>query len=281
MAVPVLAGYWGLDLETRELLLCPRSRQMFGLVQGSRKRLAAYDWQARIHPDDMPVVRGEFETARRNNDVYAARFRTVHLDGSTCEVLGVGRVSHKNPKRFVGLNFDLRATVGVAERQSRIVEAAMSFASSKLPPARPTNENDPRPWHAWSLRSAMHPCSKRTGASTERRLLARRAEAMLDSRQLRNMFLSPAMFGEPAFDLLLALYMPSGSKSTMTAQALSELIGATLAVTVRWLKFLVNEGLVLTLEGPEADPPGAMTAALTDKARVTLDEYFKTASHLS
>ena len=90
MTVRVLAGYWGLDLESRELLLCPRSRLMFGLMRNSRKRLAGFDWQARIHPDDIPVIEGEFEMARRNNDVYAARFRTVHSNGKM--LLGFGAV---------------------------------------------------------------------------------------------------------------------------------------------------------------------------------------------
>lgn len=280
MTVRVLAGYWGLDLESRELLLCPKSRLMFGLAQVSRKRLAGYDWETRIHPDDMPMIEGELEMARRNNEVYAARFRTVRPDGTTCEVLGVGRPTLKNPKRFVGLNFDLQDTAMIAERQSRTVEAAMNFAVSMIGLGGPANENDSRPWRAWSLTRTAHSSSKRSGAVSERRILSQRAQAMFDRRQLRKMFLNPAMLGEPAFDLLLALYMP-GSGAMMTAQALGERIEASLDVTVRWLRFLVNEGLVLTVEDREADPAGTLRAALTDKGRVTLDEYFRTAGHLN
>ena len=132
MSVRVIAGYWGFDLESRELLLCPRSRLMFGLTQNSRNRLAGVDWEPRIHPDDIPVIEGELEMARRNNEIYAARFRTVHADGRTCEVLGVGRPTLRNSKRYVGLNFDLQDTATIAERQSRTVEAAMNFAVSML-----------------------------------------------------------------------------------------------------------------------------------------------------
>jgi len=63
MPTRVLAGYWDLDLETREVLLCPRSQRMFGLAADSPKRLAGYDWRPRIHPDDLPVIEGELETA--------------------------------------------------------------------------------------------------------------------------------------------------------------------------------------------------------------------------
>lgn len=251
---------------------------MFGLMQDSRKRLAGFDWKARIHPDDIPVIEGELETARRNNEVYAARFRTVHPNGTTCEVLGVGRSTLKNPTRFIGLNFDLRDTAMVAERQSRTEEAAMNFALSRL--GGPANENDSRPWRAWSLARTAHSCGNPSRISSERGSLAQRAQEMFDRRQLRKKFLNPAIVGEPAFDLLLALYM-SGPGAMMTAQAIAERIDASLAVTVRWLRFLVNEGLVLTVEDQEADRLGMLTAALTDRACVTLDEYFKTTVHLN
>jgi PAS domain-containing protein len=276
MTVRVLAGFWGFDLESRELLLCPRSRLMFGLMQESRKRLAGFDWKPRIHPDDIPLIEGELETARRNNEVYAARFRTVHPDGRTCEILGVGRPTLKDPKRYVGLNFDLQDTAAIAERHSRTMEAAMNLAVSMIQLGTPANENDSRPWRAWSVTRAAHSRSERSDASSERRIFAQRAQAMFDRRQLRKAFLNPIMLGEPAFDLLLALYMP-GPTAMMTVQALGERIDASLGVTVRWLKFLVNEGLALTVEDREADPAGTLTAALTDKARVALDEYFRRA----
>ena len=52
MAVEVLAGYWNLDLGSRKLLLCPRSRQMFGIDGASPKILGKHDWLPRIHPED-------------------------------------------------------------------------------------------------------------------------------------------------------------------------------------------------------------------------------------
>ena len=72
-----------------------------------------------------------------------------------------------------------------------------------------------------------------------------------------------------------------GPSPMMPVHALAERIDASVAVTVRWLKFLVNEGMVLIVEDREADPAGTLTAALTDKARVTLDEYFRTAGHVN
>jgi hypothetical protein len=190
----------------------------------------------------------------------------------------VGRPTLKNPKRFVGLNFDLRNTATIAERQSRTLEAAMNFAVSMTRLGGPANENDSRPWSASSLTRMARSRGKPSGGSLDRRIFAQRAQAMFDRRQLRKMFLNPAILGEPAFDQMHALYM-SGPGAMMTAQALAERIDASLAVTVRWLSFLVNGGLALTVEDWKADPAGTLAAALTDKARVTLDEYFKTAIH--
>ena len=63
MAVQIVAGYWNLDLKSRELLLCPRSRQMFGIAGSSPKKLGKQDWVPRIHPDDIRVIDCELQAA--------------------------------------------------------------------------------------------------------------------------------------------------------------------------------------------------------------------------
>src|SRR3954454_24033538 len=98
MAVEVVAGYWNLDIETGELLLCPRSRQMFGFNKASPK-FGKYDWVPRIHPDDMPIVDADLDAAGRRNEIYATRFRTVRPDGSLFHILGVGRTVANEPTR--------------------------------------------------------------------------------------------------------------------------------------------------------------------------------------
>ena len=96
---------------------------------------------------------------------------------------------------------------------------------------------------------------------------------MFEGRQLRKEFLSPAMLGEPAFDLLLALYVP-GSSGMISVHVLSSLINVRVSVAVRWLRFLAKEGLVLIIE---ADNLRAISATLTEKGRIALDEYFRAA----
>lgn len=277
MPTRVLAGYWDLDLETREVLLCPRSQRMFGLAADSPKRLAGYDWQPRIHPDDLPVIEGELEIAQRRNEIYAARFRIVRPDGSICQVLGAGRTTAKNPMRFVGLNFDLDDAATTAEQVSRNLSRYMlNFAAEQQFGAAPANENESRPWRACSPgspRSAGRPSLEFT-----RKILVQRAQAAIDRRELRKIFLSPTMFGEPAFDLLLALYV-SPTSPIISASELGAVVGLSPSSTRRWLKFLVNEGLVLTAE-EVIDDPDTMAVALTDKGRTSLDDYFKAAGEI-
>jgi PAS domain-containing protein len=276
MAVQVLAGYWDLDLENRELLLCPRSRRMFGLGEGSSRKLAKYDWQPRIHPDDLPAIDGELATAGRNKDVYTARFRTLCPDGSIRQVLGVGRARASNPNRFVGLNFDLHDTTAIAERESRSVRSMMSLASALMLRTGPANENDFRPWRAWPPGWTLAASSRLIGNRSQRESLLRRARAAIEVRQLRKKFFNPDMLGEPAFDILLALYVPA-SGGIMPVQVLCSLTDVSTAVALRWLHFLANEGLVLMAQEAGAADPGAATAALTDKGRIALDEYFRAA----
>ena len=275
MPTRVLAGYWDLDLETREVLLCPRSQRMFGLAADSPKRLAGYDWRPRIHPDDLPVIEGELETAQRRNEIYAARFRIVRPDGSICEVLGTGRTTARNPMRFVGLNFDLDDAAMAAERVSQNLGCdMMDFAAEQLFGTTPANENESRPWRTWS--PAREVC--RPSLESTRKILVQRAQATIDRRELRKIFLNPTMVGEPAFDLLLALYVSSTSP-IISASELGAVVGLSPSSTMRWLKFLVNEGLVLTAE-EEIDDPDTMAVALTERGRTSLDDYFKAAGEI-
>lgn len=276
MTVQVFAGYWDLDLETRELLLCPRSRRMFGLAGNMPKRLPGYDWQPRIHPDDMPTIEGELEVAGRHNDVYAARFRTLRPDGSICEILGVGRATARNPKRFIGLNLDLKEAAATAERESRSVgRSMMSLASGFLLRSGPANENNSRPWMAWAPVRAANRRVSRGLQDSRREQLRQKAQASFERRQLRKIFLSPKLLGEPGFDILLALYVELPC-STISLPAICSLIDLPTSVALRWLKVLVNEGLVLTIESArDDDDPEDVSAVLTDKGRIVLDEYFK------
>jgi hypothetical protein len=209
MAVQVLAGHWSFDLESRELLLCPRSREMFGIEGNSPKMLGKRDWLPRIHPEDMPIIEGEFEAAGRLNETYAARFRAVRPDGSICEILGVGRPTVRHGARFVGLNFDLVATAASADFESRRPGGTLvEFAGSLAVRPRPANENATSGRPARSSPGAKSPGpNKRAREEAARQMLLERALATTEMRQLRAKLLDPTMSGEPSLDMLFSSYV--------------------------------------------------------------------------
>ncbi len=275
MAVQIVAGYWHLDLESRELLLCTRSRQMFGIDGSSPKKLGKQDWLPRIHPDDMPVIDGELEAAGRGNENYAVRFRAVRPDGSLFEILGIGRAAAKDRTRFVGLNFDLAAMAATADLESRRPGGMTAKPANYLTAcATPANENEmpERPQRS-AVREKPSGMVERAREESKRQLLLDRALATMKMRQLRHKFFNPAMFGEPAFDMLLALYVTNARPPIVSLRMLSPLVGVSESSAVRWLKFLVSEGLAFSVGG-DGDP-GEIHAAITGKGRIVMGEYLK------
>ena len=95
----------------------------------------------------------------------------------------------------------------------------------------------------------------------------------MEMRQLRHRFFNPAMFGEPAFDMLLALYATEARPPMVSLRELSPLIGVSEYSAARSLKFLVREGLALSVGG-DGDR-GATQAAITSKGRMAMDGYLK------
>ena len=275
MAVQIVAGYWNLDLQSRELLLCSQSRQMFG-IDGSRpKKLGKHDWLPRIYPDDIPLIDGELEAAGRANEIYALRFRAVRPDGSLFQILGVGRAEAKDRTRFVGLNFDLAAMAATADVESRQPGRLMARSSTILPVcARPANENEPQePLQRSSLPEGSSVLVRRAREEARRQLLLDRARTTMEMRQLRHRFFNPAMFGEPAFDMLLALYVTEARPPMVSLRVLSPLVGISEYSAARWLKFLVGEGLAFSVGG-DGDR-GQIQAAITGKGRIAMEEYLK------
>lgn len=80
------------------------------------------------------------------------------------------------------------------------------------------------------------------------------------------------MFGEPAWDMLLALYILDVSGQRQTTGALMQFSGAPITTARRWLDYLVGNGLVLRSHHPTDQR--VMFVGLTDKGRNALDLYY-------
>ena len=100
--------------------------------------------------------------------------------------------------------------------------------------------------------------------------LERRARQLLESRRRRIAIFGPHMFAEPAWDMLLVLYL-SGRGRRQTQTSLGELSGASRSTAMRWIDFLSCRDLIRREEHPTDKRRNFVS--LTEKGRHLLDLY--------
>ena len=102
-----------------------------------------------------------------------------------------------------------------------------------------------------------------------------RARIVLDSRQARAHYFNRAMFGEPAWDALLALYITDGIEGRQSLGQIADWIQTPLTTVTRWIDYLEKERLV----GREAHPTDKriIYIRLREKGRQLLDSYLSDA----
>lgn len=105
----------------------------------------------------------------------------------------------------------------------------------------------------------------------DKHVLVRRAEQILDLRQRRVREFGATMFGEPAWDILLSAYVGDRHHDRLTIAHLTGIAGVSLSTALRWLNYLVGEGLVERHVHPAQS--GQMIVQLTDRSRETLERY--------
>jgi DNA-binding MarR family transcriptional regulator len=106
-----------------------------------------------------------------------------------------------------------------------------------------------------------------TSASTLRLSAARR---ILSGRRLRAQMFDPEIFGEPAWDMLLTLYVQEAARSPQTRASLAQAVGAPPSVAVRWQDYLERRGLVELTHGSGSGP---LILRITPHGREVLDRY--------
>ena len=251
------AGCWELDLATGTLTLCRQSRTMFGLSADSSGRLAENDWANRLHPDDLGAVQQALTASASYRTPYAERFRTIHPNGAVQLVLGIGRPLEDGGRqgRFVGWNFDVVSAGDMAgEWIAAHPEALSAEHLFSILPA------DPKPDQ-----------SSADKLPTETRLA--RAQSILRMRQSGERLLSRAIIGEPAFDLLLCLYVRPGHAET-SLSSLASSAGIPNSSALRWILHLADKGLVLRSESKS--DRRAICIQLAPSGRALVDEILDT-----
>lgn len=101
--------------------------------------------------------------------------------------------------------------------------------------------------------------------------LVQLAETIIEARRRRAEIFNPAMFGEPAWELLLTLFVMDREGPRLTIGRLAQIAGTKLTTALRWLEYLEDQAFVRR----EQHPNDARTAfiELTDKAREALHLY--------
>jgi DNA-binding MarR family transcriptional regulator len=247
------AGCWDLDLATGALKLCPHSRRMFGFSPHSNQLLTESEWVERFHPDDLAVVRKALTHCLVHQTPYAERFRTIHPDGTVQMVLGVGRPLEDDHGhgRFVGWNFDL---MSAGELASHWISAHPGAFGGEHRFAIIPDKADP----SQASPDAMPP-----------EALLDRAQYILRVRRSRERLMGKAMIGEPAFDLLLFLYVHSGQRES-SLTSLAKPAGIPYSSAMRWIAYLTDKGLVARRESKS--DRRASSVELTPLGRAVMDE---------
>lgn len=105
-----------------------------------------------------------------------------------------------------------------------------------------------------------------------REVLAHRAKTALLNRKRRRKLFESSMFGEPAWDMLLILYVNDWAGARQTIARLTETADVTGTTALRWIEYLEQENLIVRGEHPT--DRRAVLIHLTEEAREALDKYF-------
>lgn len=101
--------------------------------------------------------------------------------------------------------------------------------------------------------------------------LVSRARALLHVRRLRAEHFNRVMFAEPAWDILLLLYLADSLEGRQTIGHIAELVDTPLTTVLRWIAYLEKEHLVARKNHPT--DRRIVFIELTDKGRDRLEAF--------
>lgn len=115
--------------------------------------------------------------------------------------------------------------------------------------------------------------SRSATTAVDRQTLIAKARELLDSRHIRKQYFQSDIFGEPAWEILLALYIADDAGARPTMSKLAEWIDGPLTTVARWVKALEEQSLVGRAEHPT--DRRIIFIRLLDAGRRALDDYFR------
>jgi DNA-binding MarR family transcriptional regulator len=112
-------------------------------------------------------------------------------------------------------------------------------------------------------------CSSRRRPT--RRELVRLACKLYDARRSRDRMFNPKLFGEPAWDMLLALYCLPSRGIILGVMSLGHAANVAPTTGLRWQKILEERGLIE--RGPHSTDSRQRLVRLTEQGRTMMSKY--------
>jgi DNA-binding MarR family transcriptional regulator len=99
------------------------------------------------------------------------------------------------------------------------------------------------------------------------------ARTSLSVRRRRSDYLHRAMLGEPAYDMLLGLYVAEAEGESLTAARLADRAGVAPSSALRWIDYLAAKELIV--REPHPSRKRASVLKLSCKGRAALEGIFR------
>jgi DNA-binding MarR family transcriptional regulator len=99
------------------------------------------------------------------------------------------------------------------------------------------------------------------------------ARTSLSVRRRRSDYLHRAMLGEPAYDMLLGLYVAEAEGESLTAARLADRAGVARSSALRWIDYLAAKELIV--REPHPSRKRASVLKLSCKGRAALEGIFR------
>lgn len=104
-----------------------------------------------------------------------------------------------------------------------------------------------------------------------RETLVSRARIVLHNRRARARHFKRTLFGEPAWEVLLALYIAEDSGARQTLGRLADQTETPLSTVIRWIDFLEIDRLVERV--PHPNDKRVVFVRMLEKGRMAMDRY--------
>lgn len=100
--------------------------------------------------------------------------------------------------------------------------------------------------------------------------LVNEAKRIYDLRRIRSRYLPKDFFGEPAWDILLILYIEAGDRH-LTATGAAQVTDAPETTALRWVETLERAGLIVSFT--HASDRRLRLLSLSSNGRAMMDQY--------